>query len=1161
MLKIRLLFITLLIYTTAFGQSGSFGFNSILEGGELAVYGEHDFQGKGIVYLGDIIGAQRGGQGSYFSFVPNSSHINCSDKAHVDGYVRSYQSGSFIFPIGNKGKWRPVGITAASSTAPTDASYFALSPGIASLPLNGPFSPLVHDARIEKVSDKEYWDINGTVASKITLTWDENSGVNDLSLGQISTLRIVGWDGAKWVEIPSSVDATSLLNESSDLTKGSITSSDLVVPNAYQVYTIGTLIRDTDGDGVSDAVEAADGTDILDPCKYKAEHQDYSKTSAAWRALDCDGDGLTNGEEVDPDGNGTPGPDGLDPLVPNSTISLNCDQIPYAITGGTYTDINVLVAYSNGVAKTYPEGQPINLNNGTLTATLQAGEINPAGGYLVYRVQGMPGKTSPAILPVFFDRKRCEVKIFIQEANISVLNFSVLAFNDKNNNCTRDSGENENGLPSSGLFIKLFDLDNNLLYKREIESGQFEVTDFMGATDVIYYYIIDTNDSSTDTIPNLPEGWRTGMSAPALKRYVHFDGSLYKINTSLVNNLLDSSWDITFPFRVCLNQSIGLVSSLDCSNAQFSGIISKGIATSETFTINYSGGNGGFYAGQTITSTGISGLTAKLESGTFSDDKGSLTFSLSGSPTSGGKGTFNLTIGGVSCQVEFTVIIPKVFTQDLNVANINVPISGNASINDVFPGGANYKLGSADSGNPSGGDLKIKSDGTYTFVATVPGVYRYKISICDSIQTNDCVETLLQITVLDPNSKTNLPVVNPDVATTVVNTPMRITVLANDRSANVGTELVPSSLGISVQPTNGTISINADGTVIYTPNAGFVGADSFTYRVCDNGKPENCQSAIVSIKVLADRIVPTTVSVDDYIVVRPNSKAERFLSGNVLDNDHSTDPNAKLTASIITGPLSTQGTLVFNADGSFTFTAAEGFSGTVNIVYMLCDSSSPANCSFATLHILVEQGDLDGDGVGDLQEAIDKTDPKDACSFKPASQTFTPSAAWANADCDGDGVINSKEKSDGTDPLAPCEFKLTSRTLTPSEAWRNGDCDGDGLTNDVDGTDDCDKDGIPNFLDSDTCKIDILMPNVFTPNGDGINDVIKPILLGIEKFVCFKVYNRWGNIIFESQDRDRSWDGQFRTQGQGTETFMWYSEGYDRNGKLVKRTGMITLLR
>ncbi|KAI9549917.1 hypothetical protein GHT06_004502 [Daphnia sinensis] len=859
------------------------------------------FRARASFFLGDIVGAQRSGQ------------------------------GSFIFPIGNNGKWRPVGITAASATAPTDASYFALNPGNGTLPLGGPFSPSLHEARIR----------------------------------QIITLRIVAWDGTKWLEIPSSVDETSILNEASTLEKGSITTTEAIVPNKYQVYSLAALIRDTDGDGVTDGVEATDGTDLLDPCSYKAINQDYSKTSAAWRALDCDGDELKNGEEVDPDGDGTPGPDGLDPLVPNSTIALN-----------------------------------------------------------------------------------------------------FLAYNDKNNNCSKDSGENEIGLPSSGLFIKVFDLDNNLLYKREVESGQFEVVDFTGATDVIYYYIIDTNDSASDITPNLPEG-----------------------------------------------------------------------------------ANGGFYPEQIFKSTGISGLTAKLESGSFSDDSGSLTFKLSGAPTAGGKGIFNITIGGVNCQLEFTVIIPTIFTQDLNVTSLNTPISGNLSINDVVPGGATYKIASSDSSNPVGGELKIKADGTYTFVGSKVGVYRFKITICDLVLANVCSESSLQITVLDPNSSTNPPVANPDLATTVINTPVRIAVLANDQSGNLKSELVATSLSIIEQPKNGKITINSDGSIIFTPNAGFIGSDSFEYRICDSAKPENCQSASVSIQVLADRIVPTTSSVDDYVVVRPNSKAQRFLSGNVLDNDHSSDPNVKLTASLITGPASNEGTLVFNADGSFTFTAAAGFSGTIGVVYMVCDNSSPANCSFATLHILVEPGDFDGDGVGDLQEAIDGTNPKDACSFKLSSQTFIPSAAWSNADCDGDGVINAKEKSDATNPLEPCDFKLTSRTLTPSEAWRNGDCDKDGLSNDVDGIEDCDKDGVLNFLDHDTCKIDILMANVFTPNGDGINDVIKPVLLGIEKFVCLKIYNRWGNIIFESKDRDKGWDGDFRTQGQGTETFQWIAEGYDRDGK------------
>jgi gliding motility-associated-like protein len=179
----------------------------------------------------------------------------------------------------------------------------------------------------------------------------------------------------------------------------------------------------------------------------------------------------------------------------------------------------------------------------------------------------------------------------------------------------------------------------------------------------------------------------------------------------------------------------------------------------------------------------------------------------------------------------------------------------------------------------------------------------------------------------------------------------------------------------------------------------------------------------------------------------------------------------------------------------------------------------------------------------------------------PRSQTVSPSSAWNSGDCDGDGVSNGAERGDGTSPVNGCDFKPASRTLPPSDAWKNGDCDGDGLKNEVDGVEDCDKDGIPNFQDPDTCNIGILMPNVFTPNGDGINDEIKPVLLGIDKFVCFKVYNRWGNLVFETRDREKGWDGEFRGAGQGTETFQYLVEGYDRNGKLVRKTGMITLLR
>ena len=84
-------------------------------------------------------------------------------------------------------------------------------------------------------------------------------------------------------------------------------------PNALACPT-----GDFDGDGVTNGQEAIDGTDPADGCEYLATSQVYANTSTAWKAADCDNDGLTNGAEVDPNNDGTPGPDGTDPLNPDT---------------------------------------------------------------------------------------------------------------------------------------------------------------------------------------------------------------------------------------------------------------------------------------------------------------------------------------------------------------------------------------------------------------------------------------------------------------------------------------------------------------------------------------------------------------------------------------------------------------------------------------------------------------------------------------------------------------------------------------------------------------------------------------------------------------------------------------------------------------------------
>jgi gliding motility-associated-like protein len=91
--------------------------------------------------------------------------------------------------------------------------------------------------------------------------------------------------------------------------------------------------------------------------------------------------------------------------------------------------------------------------------------------------------------------------------------------------------------------------------------------------------------------------------------------------------------------------------------------------------------------------------------------------------------------------------------------------------------------------------------------------------------------------------------------------------------------------------------------------------------------------------------------------------------------------------------------------------------------------------------------------------------------------------------------------------------------------------------------------------------INIYVPRVFTPNNDGTNDILKPILVGIAQFHYFSIYNRWGNLIFTTQDPNQGWDGTFRGVPQPVETYLWIGEGIDTNGKKIVQRGMVSLVR
>ena len=90
---------------------------------------------------------------------------------------------------------------------------------------------------------------------------------------------------------------------------------------------------------------------------------------------------------------------------------------------------------------------------------------------------------------------------------------------------------------------------------------------------------------------------------------------------------------------------------------------------------------------------------------------------------------------------------------------------------------------------------------------------------------------------------------------------------------------------------------------------------------------------------------------------------------------------------------------------------------------------------------------------------------------------------------------------------------------------------------------------------------DIYVPNAFTPNGDGHNDVLRAIPVGIRQFKYFMIYNRFGQLVFTTADPSKGWDGGISGQPQPAGTFVWEAEGVDYLGHVLRRKGTVVLVR
>ncbi len=160
--------------------------------------------------------------------------------------------------------------------------------------------------------------------------------------------------------------------------------------------------------------------------------------------------------------------------------------------------------------------------------------------------------------------------------------------------------------------------------------------------------------------------------------------------------------------------------------------------------------------------------------------------------------------------------------------------------NDTVVSGS--RITSTDTETSKGGSITDNRNGTYTYVPTSDfvGEDTFTYKLCD--QNSNCSTATVTITVIDAGS----PVAENDEASTVTSVAITISNLAaND---DITDEATISSVDDSAS--SGTVSLNSNGSVTYTPAGGFKGQDSFTYSLCDDDEEATCSTATVTVSVL-----------------------------------------------------------------------------------------------------------------------------------------------------------------------------------------------------------------------------------------------------------------------------------------------------------------------
>ncbi|SFH11335.1 conserved repeat domain-containing protein/gliding motility-associated C-terminal domain-containing protein, partial [Algoriphagus hitonicola] len=393
-----------------------------------------------------------------------------------------------------------------------------------------------------------------------------------------------------------------------------------------------------------------------------------------------------------------------------------------------------------------------------------------------------------------------------------------------------------------------------------------------------------------------------------------------------------------------------------------------------------------------------------------------------------------------------------------------------------------------------------------------------------------------------------------------------VNVFKND-SLN-GRPISPEEVILTLLEGNEYLVLNPDGSVDVKPGTP-EGEYELVYQICEVGNPGNCSTATVIISVNP----PTIDAVDDDFGTHKVSY--RGQLGNILDNDllNGEKMDANLVNYQIIDAAGLQGLIIYQ-NGDFEVIGGLNAPGTYILQYRVCEILNPTNCDTAFVIVIIEADEVDlsvtktSFGVelfeGDEFEYeivvsnLGDTDATDVSVVDdlPAGITYLGSLITQNPDNLTVNTSAFNSQVVWTIPSFPAGSSITIRlrvrandvvggveqvisnlvTVTSTEADSNTDNNSDRDANVVK----------PFFI-----------PNVITPNGDGINDIWR--IKGINKFVKRRIviFNRWGDHLYEKDNYQNDWSANGIVSG----TYYYIVWTEDRSGRTHEYKGWIQVIR